>query len=298
MITTEMVKLMGCPTSPADPLELEIEQKLGDAVITGQLVCPARNEAYPIAGGVPDLIPYELLDSAEWKMWKDHLDGYDERQKTRSMQPDTTINKLSRVSRPKKPFAAFTGINEGTVLDIGCGPGKFRHSFDEERVTYCGIDPLVLPGVDGFRYVRGLAEYLPFRDDTFTDVVILSAMDHFKDLDVFFTEVIRALKPDGTLHIMQSVHEVRGPVSAGKMVAHYIKDMIEDRATKVTNTDAPKHIYEFSSSSLMETVNKYFDVVAVDHYSAKWYSPKKLFLSLSPRADVATATAPATSVAG
>ncbi len=281
MITKEMIKMMRCPNSPADKLAVEIDKQEGDKIIEGKLIAESTATSYPIVGGVPDLIPYEILNDADWKMWKDHLDGFQERREQRIKNPDSAIVKLSKPARPNHFFAKFTGIAEGAILDIGCGPGKFRHNFNSEKVQYIGLDPIVLPDVEDFPFVRGLAEYIPFDNDTFTDVVVLAAMDHFKDLDRFFHEVIRVLTPNGKLHILQSIHEVKGPVSAVKMLSHYLKDKVEDRSTKIKNPDAPKHLSEFSQTKLFTTVKKYFDIVAVEDYSARWYSPKKLFLSLS-----------------
>ncbi len=40
----------------------------------------------------PLLSPLYISD--EWKMWNDHLAGFDERQKKRSEMPNSVVNKL------------------------------------------------------------------------------------------------------------------------------------------------------------------------------------------------------------
>jgi len=283
MLTTDMVSMLRCPTSPRDELRAEINRWEGKKIIEGKLICDKLNLSYPIQVGVPDLIPYEKLTNYEWRMWKDHLDGFQARREQRIKESNRVINKLGSKSKPQKAFAQFTGITKGTILDIGCGPGKFRFHFDSEAVKYCGIDPIVLPEVEDFPFVRALAEYIPFEDNTFTDVVVISAMDHFRNLDIFFKEVVRVLKPEGKFHILQSIHEIKGPITAAKLLTHKIKDALEDRETKVKNPEAPKHLAEFSKSSLFETVTHYFNIVATDEYSYSWYSPRKMFLTLSPK---------------
>ncbi|MCB0299646.1 MAG: methyltransferase domain-containing protein [Calditrichaeota bacterium] len=286
MLNDKLLDLLYCPVAPESKLRLKNEQRNSDLIIEGELICEQENLSFKVTHGVPDLIPYHLLSDEKWKMWQDHLEGFQARREQRVKKPEEVITKMSNKSKPNRYFAEFTNIREGVMLDIGCGPGKFRHNFDPKKVHYIGLDPIILPEVDEFPFVRALAEYIPFADNTFTDVVSLSAIDHFRELDTFFEEVIRVLKPDGRLHILQSIHEIRGPISAAKMLTHYIKDKLEDRATKVKNADAPKHIYEFSQRSLMDSVNKYFDVIARDTYSFKWYSPTKAFITLRPKAEI------------
>ena len=169
------------------------------------------------------------------------------------------------------------------MLDVGCGPGKFRLNFDERRVQYVGLDPIVLPELGDFPFVRGLAEYLPFDDGVFTDVVVLAALDHFRDTGRFFREAARVLGRDGRLHILQSVHEVHGPVSAIKVLGHKVKDAIEDWNTSDHGSDVPKHLSEFTRRSLIEVAGSSFELERDEQFSATWYSPTKLFMTLKPK---------------
>jgi SAM-dependent methyltransferase len=194
-------------------------------------------------------------------------------------------NRVAARSQPQPSFSKFIGIDEGTVLDVGCGPGKFRFQLDPSKVRYVGLDPIALPGVGEFPFVQGLAEYLPFKDRTFTDIVVLAALDHFRDLDRFLSEARRVLVETGRLHIMQSIHEVKGPVSAVKVVVHKVKDALEEGLSTRHGREVPKHLTEFTSGSLVERVGRAFDVVSTETYSATWYSPDKRFLSFVPRAE-------------
>ena len=168
------------------------------------------------------------------------------------------------------------------MLDVGCGPGKLRAHFGNP-VVYYGLDPIVLPEVDGFPFTQALSESMPFKSRSFSHVVAIAALDHFKDLDAFFREAIRVLKPNGRLHLVQSIHELRNPLSAVKMLGHWLKDTLEDRTTKTKNPAAPKHFTEFTTSSLRETLTKHFVIEALDQYSFRWYSPTKLLVTLTPR---------------
>ena len=155
--------------------------------------------------------------------------------------------------------------------------------FDNPDVAYYGIDPIPLPETQDFYYVCGVAEYIPFKNSTFSDLIVLSSLDHFLKLDTFFQEVCRVLKPDGRFHIIQSIHEITGLKSGVKMLTHVVKDQLESTATTVKNKEAPKHIVEFSKKSISKTLNQHFDIVAEEEYSPKWYSPIKLFMSMRPK---------------
>lgn len=282
MLTMEMLSDMCCPVCHTKELRVSIKNQESNKIIGGDLRCEKCNQTYPIDGSTPNLIPQNMLTSAEWMMWQDHLQGLQERREQRIKNPNSWVARLGRKSRVKSSnFAEFTGITEGKVLDLGCGPGKFRFQLGN-NVEYYGLDPIVLPDVEDFPFVRALSEYIPFKDNTFSHLVVLAALDHFKDLDAFSKEATRVLKPAGKVHIVQSIHEIKGPISAVKMLAHEVKDMLEDRATKVKNPEAPKHITEFSTSALHKILSKYFTIEATSEYNYRWYSPTKMFLRLSP----------------
>lgn len=287
MLTQELISKLQCPTCREGGLRTSGGASGDGSRLPeqGELVCDGCDSTYPVHHGFPVLIPESELTGADWQLWSDHLDKLQARREARVRNSSDTIARLSRGPSLQSQFARFTGISEGRVLDIGCGPGKFRRHLDETRVEYVGLDPIALPEVTEFPFVQGLAERIPFSDGTFTDVVVLAALDHFQDLDTFFGEASRVLGREGRLHVMQSVHEVRGPLSAIRMMGHKVKDALEDRAVDADSA-VPKHLIEFTTRSLLERTCSNFDVRAIDEYAATWYSPTNLFLSFTPAAEV------------
>ncbi len=283
MLTPEILSMLWCPTCQKKELDTAPETVAGQPFEEGELRCTRCKAVYPVRFGVPHLIPHDALTGNDWKLWRDHLAKFEARRKERIDHPDRPVTRLAKKSQPQPAFARFTAIQEGTLLDVGCGPGKLRSHFDLERVQYVGLDPIALPEVADFPFVQSLAESIPFKDATFTDVTVLAALDHFRDKEGFLAEVRRVLKPGGRLHILQSVHEVRGPISAVKVMAHKVKDGLEERSAGEDAGDVPKHLTEFTSRSLLDWLQGSFDLVASERYSATWYSPVKVFLSSTPK---------------
>jgi SAM-dependent methyltransferase len=291
MITLELISSLCCPICKASGLSTHTASCDGQRLVSGELRCTACDGKYPIRDGLADFIPRHRLTSAGWQLWLDHLGGLEARRAFRNERPTSLTTKATnQTSRLQQAFAEFTGIRNGTVLDVGCGPGNFRRHLDPAEVQYFGIDPLPLESTRDFPFAKAIAEFIPFRNGLFSDVVVMSALDHFYDLDAFFREVARVLQPAGKLHIVQSIHEVRGPITAIKTVSHWMKDHWENSATRSKNQQAPKHMAEYSKSAVHRAVERHFRVVAERAFSKRWYSPTKIFLSMEvlPRGETQT----------
>ena len=164
------------------------------------------------------------------------------------------------------------------LVDAGNAP-----SVGSQGDAYDGLDPIFTEeeGRD-FRYVHGVGEYLPFRSATFSFLVVKAALDHFRDINRFFEEAVRVLTTEGRVHLLQSVHDVTGPRSAVKTIAHRIKDALDSRATNREGLTTPKHMAEFEQGSLLGALRSHFKVVATREHSSGWHAPRILFASLEP----------------
>jgi len=56
-----LMDVICCPLDNA-PLELAIDDKDDDEVITGTLTCTECDETYPIEDGIPNLLPPDMRD--------------------------------------------------------------------------------------------------------------------------------------------------------------------------------------------------------------------------------------------
>jgi SAM-dependent methyltransferase len=110
-------------------------------------------------------------------------------------------------------FSYFPELNlQGKeVLEIGCGYGGSAARFAElgaKRVT--GLEPFEKPckegrafvaekGVSNTRFVVGIGEQIPLRNDLFDVITSYDVFEHVEDLEKVLNECLRVLKPGGTL---------------------------------------------------------------------------------------------------
>ncbi len=173
-----LAELLACPVCHR-PLE-------GDT-------CAGCGRRYP--GNLPqDLTPVPPPDSevqGRWDIW--------ERLQANGRQvyeADPSANLSVGERDDARAFAAFCAL-DGTVLDIGCGPQALPSYAAARGYELVGIDPLVGEQPREFAFVKGIAEYLPFRDESFDRVLFATSLDHVLSPRLAIGEARRVVKPTG-----------------------------------------------------------------------------------------------------
>lgn len=108
----------------------------------------------------------------------------------------------------------------GRVLDVACGPGTLSICAQKlvgKTGNVIGLDPslgmLKQSRENGVTDIlRGMAEHLPFPNDTFDFVLMGYALRHVSDLQHTFNEYWRVLKPGGRIVILE-ISRPNSPVS-------------------------------------------------------------------------------------
>jgi len=106
--------------------------------------------------------------------------------------------------RHRKMYAAelqaigrFIKPGKGEGLEVGVGSGKFAVPLGVKT----GIDPssamLIRAAAAGIKVFRGVAEELPFADQSFDFVLMVTTICFFDDLVQSFREALRVLRPRG-----------------------------------------------------------------------------------------------------
>lgn len=80
------------------------------------------------------------------------------------------------------------------ILDYGCGSGSHVRQLKAAGHDIVGVDPYM----NGAQ-IRNDKRALPFRDNTFDVVLSLSALEHCFEIDDYYRESARVLKPGGIL---------------------------------------------------------------------------------------------------
>lgn len=58
-----LLDIVCCPIDKAD-LELEVDDRDGEEILSGTLVCTECGERYPIEDGIPNLLPPDMREDA------------------------------------------------------------------------------------------------------------------------------------------------------------------------------------------------------------------------------------------
>ncbi len=118
---------------------------------------------------------------------------------------DHDRNPLQALDEPVV-LAALGDVKGRAVLDMGCGTGRYALWLAEQGAHVTAIDfsagmlaeARQKPFAQQVKFIEhDLHEPLPFGDEQFDAVVSGLVLEHVRDLDVFFGEVRRVLKPTG-----------------------------------------------------------------------------------------------------
>ena len=200
MLPEKVFQKLCCPVCKHFPLEGEGEE----------MVCLPCSRAYEVSEGIPNFIPQGSLDRQRgWRVWEKRLRQFDRR--SIGWRREDAEQRIP-VMKDLFSFHHF----EGTLLDIGCGDGEVR-TFLPHDTEYWGIDPEdwvtvpkhafdkeeLFPGIrKQFPIFLGVGEYLPFKDQTFDNILIFSSFDHVQSPREVLRESFRVLKRGGLIVVM------------------------------------------------------------------------------------------------
>jgi SAM-dependent methyltransferase len=92
------------------------------------------------------------------------------------------------------------------LLNVGCGTGGFNVAAQNAGADAWGVDAdaeavaIASARLEG-RALRGAAESLPFRDESFDIVYCYSTLEHVRDAPAAVAEMVRVLRPGGALYL-------------------------------------------------------------------------------------------------
>jgi len=120
-----------------------------------------------------------------------------------------------RLTDEKGTFHTFSGnayhqmidqINipaRGVGLDFACGSGAFGSYLDQHTVVGLDISLSLLRASKGIIPVQGSGMKLPFQSNLFDFAICAAALHHMPDPELALSEVIRTIKPEGVVGILE-----------------------------------------------------------------------------------------------
>ena len=248
-----------------DNFVLDIESYVGCrwADLNGSLKCSRCEHEYSIKNGAFDFL-CEGYPAKVDKTWYEKLTLQEKWWHEERSSVPRDISKSSKwiasrhlVENYFKLDAVDTGSN-GFLLDVGCGDGARRSGF--VRKKYLGIDPLLLCNAYPFPFFRGVAEQLPFTNNSFDVITSVESIDHFSDTSRSMKEMVRCLAPGGALFIFvgnAAIHD-----------AAYLR-----RQSQYSVTEDEVHTQNYSIDDLACLLEGLFDKLDIDEedgYVAAW----------------------------
>ena len=228
MLTLDMLDRLACPECNNSSMELKSSSIENYGIIKGEIVCLRCHRQYPINQGIPNMLPDEVRlkkipKESIWQEWGKRLGSYKHRKKGW-----TEENSQSIIPEYEESFSYFHPI-KGSALEIGCGNGVVRHFLNRD-VEYWGTDPDkdwilhplhsytldIFPCLnEPFPFIQGVGESLPFKDESFDNVILTATLDHVNSPSQVFEESYRVLKDKGQMLLTVGIGE--WGVSKGKI---------------------------------------------------------------------------------
>lgn len=164
-------------------------------------------ETFPIVDLVPDLRPSRIREAEKsGELLRNHLDPllqYEYLQRVKNQEggennsqfsdPATQVH-LGRLKELTKDLS-------GRILDVGCGDPENSSQLFGPGVEYVGVDPFSLANLS----IRAMAEFLPFRDNSFDAVIFNTSLDHILDFRHAIGEALRVVRPGGAIVVASLV---------------------------------------------------------------------------------------------
>lgn len=197
---------MACPACKAASLR----------VVSREIRCSICPRAYPVAAvGGEDMANWIPDDGSAHvnpviRLWR-HLMAHS------SKGIDALVKDPHIFDFSDTEYASYR-VSGARILDVGGNGGELRRYLDSSQEYVC-LEPdpsayarrnvlaVASPGLEKpFTFVRGVAEYMPFRAASFDAVVMHSVLEHLFDLNMAFGEAYRVMRSGGLLFIASDFH--------------------------------------------------------------------------------------------
>jgi ubiquinone/menaquinone biosynthesis C-methylase UbiE len=194
-----------------------------------------------------------------------------------SVAPDDF--RLAAICRALHPIAGKS------VLDLGCGKGRFARALHERGACTVGLDASarMLGEAHGLARVRASAARLPFPHATFDAVVAIEVFEHLhrRALDAALAEMARVLRPGGRAAIVDknaAALDARRPW----LPRAFLKRIDEYRGRWMYRPGEPVRERWFAPRSFRSSLKSCFESIQIRYLLSPEESRRVLFRRIPP----------------
>lgn len=133
---------------------------------------------------------------------------------------------------------------EGKILDIGCGKGRYLKNLSEDIPTACyyGVDlsekVMEYVDIEGVELKQGNLCNISYPDNWFDLVYTCEALEHAIDVKSAIREMVRVMKPEGKIVIIDKNKECLGCLEIGQWEQWFeveeLKELLDNYCEEVT----------------------------------------------------------------
>lgn len=129
----------------------------------------------------------------------------------------------------ERMYSLLSPQKDKQYLDIGCGTGNYTIALAQKGIKFTGVDPSEIMMTEAkvksnkVEWVSGVAEKIPFRDDTFSGVLASLTLHHWQSVEQGIKELYRVLQPGSRVVIFTSSPEQM----EGYWLNHYFPRLIK-----------------------------------------------------------------------
>ena len=201
---------------------------------------------------------------------------------------ETIYNKIGKgynTTRKADPYIterlyALLNLQQGNIMDIGCGTGNYTIKLSEKGLSMTGIDPSnqmldeACKKSANIQWISGYAEHIPLPDNSMDGAIATLTVHHWQNVEKALTDVARVLKYNARLVIFTFTPEQE----AGYWFNHFFPEMMQ-RGMK--RSLPAKQLTEYATNAGFTNVctEKYFvqdDLQDMFGYSGK-NDPERYF---------------------
>ncbi len=154
--------------------------------------------------------------------------------------------KVARVFTMRRKVALLNKLaTKGKLFDYGCGTGHFLAAAQADGWQVAGWEPNARAREEASRRVGqpiGLAGLIDFQAGSFDAITLWHVLEHVHELNDTLQQLMRLLKPGGTLIIAV-------PNVESLDAQHYRQDWAA--------YDVPRHLYHFSPKTMRQLLKKH-----------------------------------------